>query len=610
MTGAQVLQLLIQLPFVFIFLVVLTEFIRRPSRTNGDIAAYFGAFALIVIMGWAFDLADGEPHPLLSFVLVVLLVSLPYLLLRVVNDFAGVRAWVMRSAEIGLVLCAVLLFAQRNSDELPLLVVEAIVVYLAATEVYIAVRFLREARRTVAVTRRRMLAAAVGSGMLGLVILFAGLGAALPDLDEFWGVLSSAAAASSALAYLVAFATPTVLRRAWQLPHLRRFLVDVSDTHLHGDVVSLASAIEEEARRTTGAEGAALLLWDEDAQRLVLPRTGEVAPPGVVSERALRQQQTLVFDAPGAADPEHAALYAEYDARVIIAAPVTATDRQLGVLAVYSAYPPVFQREEVEVLEMVAAQAALILEVRAFAEETAALAAREEATQLKEEFLSAAAHDLRTPLTTLLGQAQLMQRRLRRNPESPADAEGVGRLVSQAERMRDLVNDLLDATRADQVALVEVFEPVDLDQLVRNEAARVVSDRHEIMIDSSEGAIVAGDAARLRQLLQNLLDNAVKYSPAGGSIRVELRPNASEVRLTVRDEGIGISPAQMTHLFERFWRATSADPRRTTGMGLGLYICRRIVEGHRGRIWAESQGSGYGSAFCVALPVTHEEEGE
>ena len=608
MTGAEVLQLLVQLPFVFIFVVVLAEFVRRPSKTNGDIAAYFGAFAAIVIMSWVFDLLEEEPHELLAFALVVLLVALPCLLLRVVNDFAGVRPWVMRAAEAGLLLSAIVLFVQRDAEALPLPLVELIVAYFVAIEVYVAVRFVREARRTQAVTRRRMRAAAIGSALLGLVLLFGGLAAAIPNLEDVWSVLSSAAAAGSALAYLVAFATPSLLRRAWQLPHVRRFLVDVSDTHLHGDLVSLAAAIEDEAMRTTGAEGAALLLWNEEAQYLFSPRTGDIAPRGVVSEQALHRQQVLAFDDPGATDPEHADLYNEYEARVIIAAPVTASDRRLGVLVIYSAYPPIFQHEEVEVLEMVAGQAALILEVRAFAEETAALAAREEATQLKEEFLSAAAHDLRTPLTTLVGQAQLMQRRLRRDPEAPTDAEGVERLVSQAERMRELVNDLLDATRADQVAFVEVFEPVDLDEIVRSEASRIVSDRHEVVIDSEGGAVVEGDPARLRQLLQNLLDNAVKYSPAGGTVQVEVRPNAAEVRLTVRDEGVGISPAQMSHLFERFWRASTTDSRRATGMGLGLYICRRIVEGHGGRIWAESRGSGFGSAFRVALPVRHEEE--
>ena len=141
-----------------------------------------------------------------------------------------------------------------------------------------------------------------------------------------------------------------------------------------------------------------------------------------------------------------------------------------------------------------------------------------------------------------------------------------------------------------------------------SEADRVVSDRHEVILDSTGSAVVEGDPARLRQLVRNLVDNAVKYSPEGGSIRVEVRPNAREVHLEVRDEGVGISPDQMTHLFERFWRASTTDSRRTTGMGLGLYICRRIVEGHRGRIWAESRGPGHGSAFCVALPIRHEEE--
>ncbi len=608
MSSASGLQLLIQLPFLLIFVVVLIEFVRRPSRTSRDILVYFGSLTLIVGAGWISNLAAEQPPIWLRVATSSLLLALPYLLMRLLNDFIGVRFWLMRAAEVGLFLSIVAVAVWREENAMPLIVTEAIVAYFLGVEAFVALQFLREARRVRGSTRLRMRAAALGSALLGLVILFAGAQAASPQFADVWAVLSSAAAIGSGLAHLAAFAPPGVLRRSWQAPSLRQFLLEVGSKPFRADLSELASEIEMDAKHATGAEGATLLLWSEADDALYSPATGRVVRPGVIAERAFRDQRLVISTDPGQDDPTRAALYEEFGAKVVIAVPVVADDRVFGVLAIYSAYRPLFNQEETEVLQIVASQAAVSLEVRRFAEETSALAAREEATQLKEEFLSAAAHDLRTPLTTILGQAQLLQRRLQRDPDAAVGPVSVNRIVGEAQRMRELIDNLLDATRADQPAYVEVSEPVDLVRLVSDEADRITSDHHHVWIECEPGIVVEGDARRLRQLVQNLLDNAVKYSPGGGDIGIRLQADESEILLSVRDDGIGIPPQLLPRLFERFWRADEGGARTSAGMGLGLYICRRIVEGHRGRIWATSGGAGAGSKFWVALPVRQREE--
>jgi signal transduction histidine kinase len=113
---------------------------------------------------------------------------------------------------------------------------------------------------------------------------------------------------------------------------------------------------------------------------------------------------------------------------------------------------------------------------------------------------------------------------------------------------------------------------------------------------------VSADPARLEQVLINLLDNAVKYSPDGPELRVRLQPKARGVLLEVSDRGIGLPPETAERIFEPFSRASNAEERQITGMGLGLYICRNIVEQHHGRIWARSDGEGSGTTMCVWLP--------
>ena len=229
----------------------------------------------------------------------------------------------------------------------------------------------------------------------------------------------------------------------------------------------------------------------------------------------------------------------------------------------------------------------------------------EDALRLREEFLSIASHELRTPIAALQAQAQLNVRRIQRNAELQPQRlmQAFEAINNQAGRLARLVSQLLDISRLQAGKFELQREPTDLAALVEQAvASRGSADhRHGMRLDVPPGLEVEVDPLRIEQVLTNLLDNAVKYSPNGGDIEVGLRRgDAHWAELSVRDHGLGIPPDKRGHLFERFYQAHAGGHR--SGLGLGLYICRQIVEQHGGSISADFPADG-GTRFVVRLPL-------
>jgi PAS domain S-box-containing protein len=247
---------------------------------------------------------------------------------------------------------------------------------------------------------------------------------------------------------------------------------------------------------------------------------------------------------------------------------------------------------------------------RQLIQEQAARLVAEATVRGRDELLSIVTHDLKNPLTSIKGRAQLLRRRLARNPARARDLADLAAIEAQADLMRRLLDQLLDATRLElgqQLPLRR--ERLDLVPLVKRlvEQYRTLTDRHEIVLLVGDQAVLLGhwDADRLEQVLGNLLSNAIKYSPQGGTIRVTLARTDDEGEahavLTVQDEGLGIPAGDLARIFEPFQRgANVADT--IEGTGIGLAGARHIVEQHGGAITAESQ-QGVGSSFHVQLPL-------
>ncbi|MBN1206762.1 MAG: PAS domain S-box protein [Myxococcaceae bacterium] len=231
----------------------------------------------------------------------------------------------------------------------------------------------------------------------------------------------------------------------------------------------------------------------------------------------------------------------------------------------------------------------------------------QEAVRVRDDFLTIASHELKTPLTPLSLRLANLERRLERG--EAVDPSALRHARQHLLRLTALINDLLDASRIEAGGLALRTQPTRLDVLIEHviRVTEGTSDaQHRITFHPPSAPLqVLGDPYRLEQVIANLLENALKYSPGGGAIDVSLEPRGDVALLAVRDPGIGIPTDQLEHLFERYFRARNVSTHSYGGLGLGLYICRDIVERHGGRIWVES-AVGHGSTFYVALPTLQE----
>lgn len=229
----------------------------------------------------------------------------------------------------------------------------------------------------------------------------------------------------------------------------------------------------------------------------------------------------------------------------------------------------------------------------------------ESANRAKDDFLATLSHELRTPLNVILGWVSV----LRRAPLDEAQLRHAIEVIARNAQMQvHLVNDLLDVSRIVARKLSIDKEEVDLLRLTEEtmEAMQEQANAKSLQITTRldpDARWVLGDAVRLRQVISNLCGNAIKFTPAGGSIEVQLARREAHARLMIKDTGEGIEGDELTRIFERFEQGTVSASGRRQGMGLGLAICSYLVKAHGGDIRAESEGKGCGATFTVDLPV-------
>jgi two-component system phosphate regulon sensor histidine kinase PhoR len=223
--------------------------------------------------------------------------------------------------------------------------------------------------------------------------------------------------------------------------------------------------------------------------------------------------------------------------------------------------------------------------------------------RLKNEFINTVSHDLRSPLTSVLGYVELLERVGTINEQQ---REYIRRVHASVESITSLVNDLLELGRIESGFDIK-NEVVHLDGILRfslETLGGMISDKRLNLRLSLPEDIppMRGNPIRLRQMLDNLLGNAIKYTPEGGDISIEMKAHSEQVILRLLDSGPGIPPSDQPHIFEKFYRAGNV-PKGVGGSGLGLAIVKSIVDSHHGRIWVESL-LGQGSTFTVVLPLT------
>jgi signal transduction histidine kinase len=219
-------------------------------------------------------------------------------------------------------------------------------------------------------------------------------------------------------------------------------------------------------------------------------------------------------------------------------------------------------------------------------------------------FVAAVSHELRNPMATIRGFGQM----LRDQPElleGPERQHAYEVIVRQVDRMAALVDNVLDASRIDGEAFTYAFIPYNVGDLLAEaiDDARGMFPDHRMILDASgEPARATGDRDRMKQVFANLLSNACRYSDAGSEVTVRARAEGQNLVVDVIDRGAGIAPADQSHVFERFTRARTPDLDGLIGTGLGLYISRRVVEAHGGRISVDA-APGRGSTFTITVPL-------
>lgn len=367
------------------------------------------------------------------------------------------------------------------------------------------------------------------------------------------------------------------------------------------ELQTLLNGIVEAAKELTESEAASLLLFDsrtnhlyfeaatddmiEGARRTAVPVDSSIA--GWVYSNS---EPLIVEDA--LRDPRffrEVDVLTDFQTKNILGVPLRTKDKAIGVIEAVNKLEGDYNQEDMRVLQTLAAQAAIAIENSRLFQQS--------------DLIAEMVHELRTPLGALTAAAHLLQR-----PDLPADQrDKLSKTVYQeVQRLNGMANDFLELARLESGRVRFTREPVHLGGLIGEciEIVRPQAEEQDVSLESDLDpslAPVPGDRDRLKQVFLNLLTNAIKYNRQEGTVRVSLSRVDDRIRAAVADEGKGIPPEYLPHIFERFYRVPDQEGN-VGGTGLGLSIAKRIVEAHHGSIDVEST-PGEGSSFAVKLPI-------
>ena len=409
-------------------------------------------------------------------------------------------------------------------------------------------------------------------------------------------------------------------RRAHQAGVLLE-LAEIQDLELRPFLQRVADAIN----RSLGVDDTELLFLDESGQQvLCVGQAGGVDGCSSRSEPALSRplESTWAREALSTglpvlcddvtADPRFQSEFVGSLVRSLLAVPIQVGGKQRGILRVATTSPGSFRQEDLAFVTMMAAQVGLSVERTELAQRQLEISREHARQQARQEFLGLVSHELKTPVTVLKAYTELLMRRAEIDPRKASDMEVLGRMLEQSDRMLAMIEQILDLQKIEAGQFPLEVSRFDLSDLVRrvSESMQLTTSIHNIVFQSDGELSVVADRRRIEEVVSNLVENAIKYSPNGGQITVTVRSRAGvregegEAQVSVADQGIGIGAEDLPHVFERFYqgRRRSGFHRGHVGLGLGLYVAREIIDRHGGRVWTESI-EGKGSTFHFTLPL-------
>jgi len=626
MDATRVVQFLTDLAYFALGVAAVRAALRSRERAHFDVALLFGALGVAVALQELNLLTCGSSLgcvklPLSDLLSTVLVLIVPYALLRLVDNVDDIPSWQMWVSLVIVITLTVVIVL--GGTPLPAWVVAILGLYLVVGSAYAAVVFFRRARTTLGITRRRMAAVAWGCGLLAAAIVLAIAASASPDNEAVLTPLTRISALVSGLCFWAGFFPPNWLSQTWRQPELLSYL---TPTRLMAapegqlGVAIDAMAIERLCAATAATTGARrVLLLREDPAHADLyiwgVPTARIAFDDALVSRALNGRGPIVVTGvtreglPGAVA---SVFTSETLPRTAILAPIAGDGHNIGILAAFAEKGPIFVEDDIEVVGSFAGEAAVILRMQHYRQSVNELEALREADRLKDEFMAVVSHELRTPLTAITGYSDILLRKLSGPLNDRQERQVVG-IREAARRLLALINDLLDVSKLEAGTLELHLSALEASSAIERAAAsvRVIAANKGVSVltraASADLPAVWADDERLQQILSNLLMNAIKFTPEGGTIwnsaDVATGPATPEVVFRVQDTGLGLTPGQEARVWERFYQVESSSTRRFGGAGLGLSIVRRLTELHGGRVEAVSAGPNLGSTFAIHLPA-------
>ena len=386
-----------------------------------------------------------------------------------------------------------------------------------------------------------------------------------------------------------------ILDRYQQLIEIARDLSSIVDIEI------LLRRIIQSAVEFTQAEAASILLWDEKKQELSFQavtnveleaglRCIVVPAESIAGWVAVNRRPVFVPDAHqderffGQVEE-----ITEFVTRSMIAVPLIAMDKLIGVLEVLNKQVDTFTTDDVELLQAMGAQAALAIENSRLFEQS--------------DLMAGLVHELRTPLSSISAIAYLLQKPGLNDEQRNTLAKTVS---EEVERLNELASDFLNLARLEAGKVTFDKAPFEVKEMLEEcrvmMAPKAAENQVEIFTQIPTGLPpLMADCNRIRQVIINLVSNAIKYNRPGGRVMLRAARHQNELAISVVDTGLGMMPDEISHLFEKYFRAKSSS-KSVPGTGLGLSICKQIVEGHGGKISVQSK-PGAGSTFTINLPL-------
>jgi signal transduction histidine kinase len=607
------MELVVALLFVLLFAHALVSRVRGRDPLAGDITMVFGAFLGIFISSvvGAFPGVD-EPPVIVSAIASVLILVVPVLTLRLVSRFRTLPRWLLPTAAVLYVVSSApvvyMLDRVGPRSDVPQWVVWLALVSFVATEATAAYYFWLEAGARVGAARLRLGIAAVATGLLAAAVLSTQL-----DVRQDFPPVPQVLALVSALGYVAAFMPPRRVLSASTMAAAHRYGRALLTGPSQPTAEEVWRRFAVAVRELTDSDAVVVLTRTSNGETTTLTATGMDLAGEQVKEpvdfelvNRLSRQRSINAECP--IESRLAALV-DADYATLIPLPPPYEGMSAHVAMLLSQHRSLFSGDDLDVIRDLGAQAALLAgraesayEHRRLADELGEIVdALHVASKTKSDLLARVSHEFRTPLTAIIGYSALMRRGLEGGDPMLAQT-GPDRIHSAGLHLLALVEEVLDVAQMDAGHLELQIEEADLGTLVSRaiDDLRPLATRKRLTVRSEvPSGTLPVDAERLRQVLYNLLSNAIRFTPAGGTVRVTAEMDEDKARISVIDDGIGIPLDDQPRIFEEFTQVAEHGPHE--GSGLGLAIVRRLVAAHGGHTELES-APGEGSRFIVTLP--------